>query len=236
MALIEDGHAAARMFEAPLPTSRTEYITILAHFHRAEIARMAGWRDRIDRTTNWAITVVAAMLSLTFSTPTAHHSVLLFGMVLMLLLVSIESRRYRFFDVYRRRVRALERNYYAQVFDPAVSVTPDWARFLGQDLQRPAFLISQQQAMSRRLKRNYIWMFLLLLLAWGLKISTGTAQAIGSADAQPGVLRSWYAGADIGPVPGLLVMATVGGFYLWLLYTAFFAYRGYADEDGKVHV
>ena len=236
MALIQDGRAASPMFDAPLPASRNEYITILAHFHRAEIARMAGWRDRIDRTTNWAITVVAAMLSLTFSTPTAHHSVLLFGMVLMLLLVSIESRRYRFFDVYRRRVRTMERNYYAQVFNPAVDVTPEWALRLGEDLQRPTFLISHQQAMSRRLKRNYIWMFLLLLLAWCLKISTGTAQAIGSADAQPGVLRSWYAGADTGPVPGLFVMACVGGFYLWLLYTAFFAYRRAAEEDGKVHV
>jgi len=38
----------------------------IAHFHRAEIARMAGWRDRIDRTTNWAITLVAAMLSSRF--------------------------------------------------------------------------------------------------------------------------------------------------------------------------
>ena len=34
------------------PTSSTEFITVMAHYHRAEIARMAGWRDRIDRTTN----------------------------------------------------------------------------------------------------------------------------------------------------------------------------------------
>ena len=34
---------------------------------------MAGWRDRIDRTSNWAITVVGAMLSVSLSTPTAHH-------------------------------------------------------------------------------------------------------------------------------------------------------------------
>ena len=66
---------------------------------------MAGWRDRIDRTTNWAITVVAAMLSISLSTPSAHHGVLLFAMVLVLLLLVIEARRYRFFDVYRERVR-----------------------------------------------------------------------------------------------------------------------------------
>ena len=35
---------------------------------------MAGWRDRIDRTTNWAITGVAAMLSLSLSTPSSHQA------------------------------------------------------------------------------------------------------------------------------------------------------------------
>ena len=76
------------------PTTSTEFITLIAHYYRAEIARMAGWRDRIDRTTNWAITVVGAMLSISLSTPTAHHGVILFAMVLVLLLLVIESRRY----------------------------------------------------------------------------------------------------------------------------------------------
>src|ERR1041385_2976611 len=98
------------------PTSTTEFVNVMAHYYRGEMARMAGWRDRIDRTTNWAITVVAALLSVSLSTPTAHHGVLLFAMVLVFLLLSIESRRYRFFDVYRARVRRLERQYYARVF------------------------------------------------------------------------------------------------------------------------
>ncbi len=98
------------------PTTSSEFTTVLAHYYRAEMSRMAGWRDRIDRTSNWAITVAGAMLSVSLSTPTAHHGVLLFAMVLVLLLLVIESRRYRFFDVYRARVRRLERNYYAQSF------------------------------------------------------------------------------------------------------------------------
>jgi uncharacterized membrane protein len=68
------------------PSTSTEFINVMAHYHRAEIARMAGWRDRIDRT----------MLSVSLSTPTAHHGVLLFAMVLVLLLLVIEARRYRF--------------------------------------------------------------------------------------------------------------------------------------------
>src|SRR5688572_33376826 len=132
------------------PSTSTEFITVLAHYHRAEIARMAGWRDRIDRTTNWAITVVAAMLSVSLSTPNAHHGVLLFAMVLVLLLLWIEARRYRFFDVYRARVRQLERNYFAEIFAPMPESRGEWARGLGEDLRRPRFLISNRTALSRR--------------------------------------------------------------------------------------
>src|SRR4029453_4844100 len=94
---------------APVTTSSAEYITLLAHYHRAEIQRMAGWRERIDLTTNWAITVVGAMLSLSLASANAHHGIMLLAMVLTTLFLSIEARRYRFFDVYRNRVRRLER-------------------------------------------------------------------------------------------------------------------------------
>ena len=128
----------------PLPSTASEFITALAHFHRAEIARMAGWRDRIDRTSNWAITGVAAMLSLSLSSPSSSHGVLLFAMIMILLLLLIEARRYRFFDVYRGRVRIIERNYFAQMFAPDSQVKEDWAKALGKDLREPEFLMSLQ--------------------------------------------------------------------------------------------
>ena len=143
--------------KAPVfPSTSTEFINVMAHYHRAEIARMAGWRDRIDRTTNWAITVVAAMLSVSLSTPTAHHGVLIFAMVLVLLLLVIEARRYRFFDVYRNRVRRMERNYYAQIFAPQDGTTDDWILKLGEDLRQPLFLTSTSQALSRRLQAQLL--------------------------------------------------------------------------------
>jgi uncharacterized membrane protein len=155
-----------------IPKNSSEYITLIAHYYRAEMARMSGWRDRIDRTTNWAITVAGAMLSVSLSTPTAHHGVLLFSMVLVLLFLVIESRRYRFFDVYRARVRLLERQYFARVFALDGERDTDWIRTLSNDLQKPVFLMGHWLAFSRRLRRNYIWMFLIVLIAWLLKIST----------------------------------------------------------------
>ncbi len=105
------------------------------------------------------------MLSLSLSTPNAHHGVLIFAMVLVFLLLTIGARRYRFFDVYRARVRKLERGYFAQILAPDAAVDSDWARGLGEDLRNPFFLISLPTAMSRRLRRNYFWMFLVLLAA-----------------------------------------------------------------------
>lgn len=226
-----------RLATPPFPANSAEFINTLAHFHRAEMGRMAGWRDRIDRTTNWAITVVAGMLSVSLSTPTAHHGVLLFAMVLVQLLLSIEARRYRFFDVYRTRVRQLERNYFAQVFSPEPTFDPDWARALGQDLRSPKFSISLRAAMSRRLRRNYLWMFLVLLLAWVLKISSSTLhrEAAYPNTAQP--MMDLVRTLDLGPVPGWAVLLAVLVFYGWLVHASFRAHVDAGEfAHGEVHV
>src|SRR3954451_16663393 len=203
--------------EAPVfPSTPAEFINVLAHYHRAEIARMAGWRDRIDRTTNWAITVVAAMLSVSLSTPTAHHGVLLFAMVLVLLLLVIEARRYRFFDVYRNRVRQMERNYFAQIFSPEEGTTDDWIHKLGSDLRRPLFLTSQSQAISRRMRRNYCWLFLILLVAWLVKTTFIRMQESAAEARLVQSFDEWIRNAAIGPVPGWLVIVGVMTFYAWI--------------------
>src|SRR2546423_1321701 len=93
-------------------------VTVLVHYYRGELSRMISWRDRLDRTTNWAIGALAAMLSISLASQQAHHSVLLFAMLLIYVLLVIEARRYRFFHVYRARVRLLEREYFARLFAP----------------------------------------------------------------------------------------------------------------------
>ncbi|ATR22756.1 Hypothetical protein RMHFA_03418 [Roseomonas mucosa] len=232
-------------FAPPLPATGAEFINTLAHFHRAEMGRMAGWRDRIDRTTNWAITVVAGMLSVSLSTPSAHHGVLLFAMLLVLLLLVIEARRYRFFDVYRARVRQMERHYFAQVLsprpdpapDPAPAEGPNWAALLAEDLRHPNFLIGLPAAFSRRLRRNYIWMFLVLLLAWIIKISTASLQHDERAAAAHQSLPDLLLGLSLGPLPGWSVLAGVTLFYAWLIYAALRPPQHSGElAHGEVHV
>jgi uncharacterized membrane protein len=219
------------------PTTPSEFITVVAHYYRGEIARMTSWRDRIDRTTNWAITVVGAMLSLSLATPAGHHGVILFAMVLILFLLVIESRRYRFFDVYRARVRSLERNYYSRVFLNAAEVESDWMRILSNDLKHPHFSLSFGQAISRRLRRNYFWMFLILLMAWLIKLTSTRPKPDGGQVEFVHSLTEWIRNASIGPLPGAVVIVIVLLFYCWILYAVL---RHYTYEGelayGDVHV
>jgi uncharacterized membrane protein len=201
-----------------LPTSSTERINAMAHFHRAEMGRLSDWRRRIDQTTNWAITVAAGMVSLSLSTPASHHGVLVFAMVIVLLLLGIEARRYRFFDVYRARIRLLERNYFAEMLQ-AKADDPDWEQKLAEGLRRPNFLLTAREAFGRRLQRNYIFIFVILLLAWALKISSPRLQYEGLM-AEAGSLPEFVKAAAIGPFPGWLVMLAVALFYLSLVVIA----------------
>lgn len=219
------------------PTNSVEFVNALSHYYRAEVSRMMSWRDRLDRTTNWAITGVGAMLSVSLSSPQSHHGVLLFAMVLIFLLLHIETRRYRFFHVYRSRVRLIERNYYVRIFAPRdmIDIT-HWMNQLGEDLRLPRFTITSTQAMARRLRRNYIFLFLILLLAWLLKTTTSVLQASGNAE----IIRSTselFKNASIGYVPGWLITVLIFSFYSWLFYIML-RHREAAGElaYGEVHV
>jgi uncharacterized membrane protein len=198
---------------------------------------MTSWRDRIDRTSNWAITVVAALLSVSLSTPTSHHGVLLFGMMLITLLLLIEARRYRFFDVYRARIRQMERSYFAQILAPEAELNLDWAASIAKSLRAPSFLLSYHEALQRRLRRNYCWMYAIMLLAWILKISTPKLQ---TESAPAAAAHSWSYISDnaaLGPIPGWPVIAIVAVFYLAILYGTF--HRGPDEGEfahGEVHV
>lgn len=219
---------------APLPITTSEGVTLLAHFYRGEVARMISWRDRIDRTTNWAIGALAAMLSIALATDDAHHSVLLFAMLLIHVMLVIEARRYRFFHVYRARLRLFETRYLAAALDFDENnkrVSLDGIR---ESLLVPRFTITMLEAMSRRLRRNYCWIFLVVLLAWLVKttshFSNGHTRLVQS-------LGEFLDNASIAGIHGTVVIAGVAAMYAWLIFVAL---RYALDEDdlgpGNVHV
>lgn len=208
----------------------------MVHYYRAEIARMSSWRDRLDRTSNWAMTVVAALLSVSLSTPSSHHGVLLFAMLLITLLLYVEARRYRFYDVYRIRVRQFERHYFAPAFSATAADAgrAPWLAALSEDLRHPRFRIDLGTALIRRLRRNYIWMYAILLLGWVLKITSPKLASDGAVQDAPMSLQTIGDNAGLGPVPGWIVILAVLGFHLSLVVIVR-RKRRRADDD-EVHV
>jgi uncharacterized membrane protein len=213
-----------------------ESTTAIAHYYRAEMSRMMSWRDRLDRTSNWAITVVAALLSVSLSTPAAHQGVLLFAILLVSLLLYVEARRYRFYDVYRMRVRQFERHYFAPMFSASTGDAgrSPWLKALADDLRHPRFRIDFATALTRRLRRNYVWMYAILLLAWVLKISSPKVSADWALTDAAISTTEILDNATLGPIPGWVVVALLLVAYIVIAVICFRGRRRADDDEVRV--
>jgi uncharacterized membrane protein len=186
---------------APRRATQAEFNTAIVHFYRGEVQRANTWRNRLDTTTNWAVLTTGATLSFAFSSPTNPHFVILINTVLVGFFLFMEARRYRYYEIWSSRVRIVETGYFTQILAPDSGVDDAWMALLVDDLKTPHFTISEWEALGRRLRRNYLWMFTLLAACWNLKVYT-----------HPYVSRSFsdfVNKADIGVVPGIVVL-TVG--------------------------
>jgi uncharacterized membrane protein len=151
--------------------SSGEFNTAMIHFYRGEVQRSNTWRNRLDTTTNWAVLTAGATLSFVFGSATNAHFVIPINSILVAIFLLMEARRYRYYEIWSSRVRVIETGYFAQMLAPE-SVPPDeaWAEHLASDLITPHFTITEWEAVGRRLRRNYLWIFALLALSWNLKV------------------------------------------------------------------
>ena len=178
----------------------------LAHLYRGEIHRMKFWRERLDRTTNWAVTTIAAILTFSFSSPSHPHYLLLAGSVMLGIFLVIEARRYRGYDVWRSRVRVLQENVIAHGLDPREQVRDDrWRERLSDDYREPKLKISAEEALAHRLRRVYLPLFSVLVVAWVVRVTVMAT-------------AGWPTSAAIGTIPGRVTTAVVV-----LAYAALFA-------------
>ncbi len=149
------------------PLARSEYIAALVHLYRGESARALAWRNRLDTTTNWAILSTVGILTFSFSNPHYSQETLITGMYANLVFLLHEARRFRFFDVWRTRVRMIEENFYGPILRRDLeSPISRWGDRVAEDLLHPKFKISMAQAIKARLLRNYSFILVFLLLAW----------------------------------------------------------------------
>lgn len=196
--------------------TRTEFINAMVHLYRGELAEAAAWRSRIDATSNWAIVLSVTSLSFVFGGTNGERHVLIPIVVLFCtFLLMMEARRYRFYDIWRSRARTIEINFYRPLVDGAAPTKPDWANRLAHDLEWPHFHMPWWEAAGRRLRRNYQWIYGVLLASWLVVLSS---YPTASSDWSEIVQR-----ASVGPIPGPIVMACMA-----LFYAALFALGAYS--------
>jgi uncharacterized membrane protein len=169
----------------------------MAQLYRGELSRSDKWRTRLDTTTNWALTTTAAVISFGFANPASPHVTFIVGIWMVFTYLVIEARRYRYYDLWNRRVRLLEDGYWAPRLrhEP---LDPDAMRELAVELTRPQIQLSFFSAVSTRLNRAYGPIFIVLLLSWFVKVY--------SYPEAPKTFGEFVRRAHVGPVPGGLVM------------------------------
>jgi len=190
-----------------------------AHFYRSEMERAATWRGRLDQTTNWAVVVIAAILTWAFSSDSNPHYVILIGQLATVAFLFIEAHRYREYDVWRARVRLLQDNFFAPVFDGKPADSPDWRSRVGANLRGPELQMPFVRAVGHRLQRVYFPLLTVLLAAWLARI------AVYGGD------TTWRQEAAVADVPGLIVVGVVLAAYLVALALTVWSYHSASTRE-----
>ena len=185
------------------------YVTAMSHFYRGELGRIMAWRQRLDTTTSWAITVTSSIFTVAFSFREVPHLIFFFNIAVVWVLLWIEARRYRFYDAFRARVRMLEAHFLVPIVAQNTGLLQgEWQKLVCEDLLLPSFKISAFEAVGRRLKRNYIFIFLVILTAWVTKIFLHAQPPIDS-------FASFYAALRVGTsIPSWLVAGIFVGTFV----------------------
>ena len=109
-------------------------------------------------------------ITIAFRIATWPH-IFFFNLAIVWGMLWIEARRYRFYDAFRARVRMLEAHFLVpMVMENREMLQGEWKKLVCEDLILPSFKITKLEAVGRRLKRNYVFIFILIMVAWITKI------------------------------------------------------------------
>lgn len=187
------------------PSANPASNPLIAHFYRAVVSHADVWRQRMDATTNWAAATTAGMVTFAFGTPAAPHIVLLLAAAFDVIFLLMESRRYQVYDLWRQRFRTLNRFLIAPVLVGEPDVSADSVRqgfaMLAADLGRTVPSMRHLDAVGYRIRRNYGYIFVLVLFAWLLKLEMHPTPSLD--------LREFTARAAVGTLPGWIVFIAI---------------------------
>jgi uncharacterized membrane protein len=202
--------------DTPRASLSSGVLNALVHLYRAEVGRMTAYRQRLDTTTNWAITSSALVTTFSLGNPTIPHEAFLFLMFVNVFFLVVEARRFRVYEAARYRVLLMERYVYPEVLGEHGA--RDWKPALIEALRTPFSYppVGMLGAAGWRLRRNYVWIYAATLLVWIAKLELSGGP---SADL--------ISSAAIGRLPGLAVWGLVAAVYVLLVAVGLLAKRTY---------
>lgn len=175
------------------------------------------WRRRLDITTNWSVVSTAGVATYAFSSPDTPHVAVLISIPFLFFFLLMESRRYQVYDLWRHRVRVLNRFFIAPALSPDTAPADEeinaemaaLARALGSNLPRLSLL----DAMGYRLRRNYGLLLFGVLAMWGLKLWAHPSA--------PARVTELVARASVYAIPGWSTILAVMAFYVLCAFLIF---------------
>jgi len=182
--------------------------SVMAHLYRGEVERMVQWRDRLDSTTNWAVTLLAAIVAYAFAGE-ASHAVILAGMLMGTVFLFIEARRFRDYDMWRSRVRMIQENLFANALDPSQGIEHDrWRSTLSEDYRTPELKLTFRAAVGHRLRRVYLPLMGAMGVGWWFhRLAFAPGESLFDRAAVPGLSGELVVGLVIAYFVVLLVLA-----------------------------
>lgn len=146
---------------------------------------------------------------------------LLLALIALCIFLSFEVRRYRFYDLYRSRVRFLQENVFANALDPVGTKHPRWRKELSEDLRYPTFKVTATEVLSRRLRRIYGLLFGVIGVAWIAKVTMFTPET------------QWTEAAELPGVHGAVVAGILSLFYICAIVIAL--WPNHREAKGEIY-
>ena len=206
------------------PISGSKEIGALAHLYRAEVYRSTIWRQRLDMTTNWAVVSTGIALSVSFASAQASPLPIALVGFLTMLFLALEARRYRYFTVWKFRARLLELAIMVPILKgQGADIPMDRGTALSDDYIKPSHRITALRALGHRLRRNYLWIFIVQYIAFVAKVAIHPVEAL--------TFGQVVERAHVGPLSGTLVLGA--GLLLQLVFVGITIWTWRADKRDK---
>jgi len=177
----------------------------ILHFYRAAVSHADVWRQRLDATTNWAVVTNVGVISFAFGSPELPHFVILLVLVIDVFFLLMEARRYQVYDVWNGHLQRLHRYVLGEAISPQSALSRERQEAelsrLARDLGHTRPRLSLMNAIGYRIRRAYLYLLVVTIGAWSLKLYIHPRQPTG--------VMEFMERAAVGPTTGITLICSV---------------------------